>query len=85
LNVAERYLKQGDYQATLEYCYRLLKDDNCLEEAYRLSMKANAQMGNQAQVIRQFELCCKALQKGVNAPPSVQTEQLYKSLTSRPS
>jgi ATP/maltotriose-dependent transcriptional regulator MalT/DNA-binding SARP family transcriptional activator len=80
LSLAELLLAAGEPKAVLKYCQLLLDQDACLEEAYCLSMRAYAALGNRRAVIRQYERCCKALLEEANAKPSRQTEMLYQEL-----
>jgi DNA-binding SARP family transcriptional activator len=80
LQLAEFHLNNQEYRTTLDYCHRLLIDDPYLEEAHRLAMRAHAAMGNRAAVARQFERCRQVLLHEINAPPSVQTTELYQTL-----
>jgi LuxR family transcriptional regulator, maltose regulon positive regulatory protein len=82
LDLARLYLEGGDFLETLEACQRILAEDPCLEEAYRLLMQAYAARGNQAEVTRQFDRCRKALLEEVGAQPSPQTVSLYLKLIS---
>jgi LuxR family maltose regulon positive regulatory protein len=80
LELAEFRLAMGEYEATLEYCQRVLTMDPCLEAAHRLAMRAYATMGNRAAVARQFDVCQQVLLEEIHAPPSSQTEALYETL-----
>jgi LuxR family transcriptional regulator, maltose regulon positive regulatory protein len=80
LDLAILHLEDRDYNAALAYCQRALKEDSCQEDAHRIAMRVYAAMGNRALIMRQFEQCRQALLDEVNAPPSNQTQTLYKSL-----
>lgn len=80
LKLARSHLEGREYSLALEYCWRILAEDPCLEEAHRLAMRVHAATGNRAAISRQYERCCRALREGVDAPPSAQTEALYKTL-----
>jgi DNA-binding SARP family transcriptional activator len=80
IRLAKHHLETREYEATLSYCRRALSEDPCLEAAHRMAMCAYAGMGNRAGVVRQFEYCRKALLEEIDAPPSPQTETLYKTL-----
>jgi two-component SAPR family response regulator len=80
LKLAESYLETKEYRVALDYCQRVLSEDQCLEEAHRLAMRAHAAMGNRAAVVRQFDRCQHVLREEVNAPPSPQTVGLYEAL-----
>jgi ATP/maltotriose-dependent transcriptional regulator MalT/DNA-binding SARP family transcriptional activator len=80
LRLTELCLAASEYEATLDYCQRVLAQDPCLEEIHRLAMRAYAAMGNRAAVARQFERCRQALLEEINVFPSPQTEALYETL-----
>ena len=80
LQVAELYTDLSNYDLALDYCQRALKEDDCLETAYRLSFRIYAAMGNRAAVVRQYQRCCEVLQREINAEPSPQTQALYQDL-----
>ncbi len=77
LSLAELSFDAGAHDIALEWCQRLLYEDSCLEDAYRLIMRIYAATGNRAGVARQYSLCRKALQEEIGVPPSSQTEELY--------
>jgi LuxR family transcriptional regulator, maltose regulon positive regulatory protein len=81
LNLSELLLAAGQYKSALDHCQSLLAGDPCLEEAHRLVMRIHAAQGNKAAVVRQFERCQQNLIKEVNLSPSIQTVQLFESLT----
>jgi len=80
LQVAELYMGMGNYDLALDYCQRALNEDNCLEAAYRLSLKIYAAMGNRAALVRQYQRCVEVLQREINTDPSPQTQSLYQEL-----
>jgi two-component SAPR family response regulator len=81
LYLSELLLQSGQYKSGLDHCQGLLASDPCLEEAHRLIMRIHAAQGNKAAVVRQFERCQQNLVKEVNLSPSIQTVQLFESLT----
>ncbi len=80
LQLAEIYSQQKKYQQALDVCMRILSEDPGLEEAYRISMRVHASMGNTAMVARQFERCVQYLADEIGVAPSPQTQKLYQSL-----
>jgi LuxR family maltose regulon positive regulatory protein len=80
-SVAEHHLLSGEFRESLDCCRRLLTDDRCAEDAHRLAMRAHAAGGNRAAVVRQYQCCRQALLEEIGAPPSPQTEELYRTLT----
>lgn len=80
LQVSEIYLNLSNYDLALDYCQRILNEDNLLEDAYRLALRIFAAMGNRAALVRQYQRCVEVLEKEINAPPSPQTQALYQDL-----
>ena len=78
---ARIHMEAREYDRTLSASDRILKEDPCREEAYRLKMMAYAALGNRADVHRQYQLCREVLAEEMNAEPSPQTEALYFKLT----
>jgi DNA-binding SARP family transcriptional activator len=83
LALAQLYLDRRQYEAVIDCCQRALAEDHYLEEAYRLTMRAYAALGNPAAVTRQFERCRQVLTEELNTPISPQTKALYESLIRR--
>jgi LuxR family transcriptional regulator, maltose regulon positive regulatory protein len=81
LQLASLELEQRSFEQALNCTQRLLTEDNCLEEAHRLAMLIYAATGNRAGVMRQYETCSKALAEEFDAQPSIQTQELYHTLT----
>jgi DNA-binding SARP family transcriptional activator len=80
LQTAEIYLEMGNYELALEFCQRVLAVDNCLEMAYRLSLRIYAAMGDRAAIVKQYSHCREVLLREINAEPSPQTQSLYQDL-----
>ena len=80
MQVSEIYLNLSNYDLSLEYCQRLLNEDNLLEDAYRLALRIFAAMGNRAGLVRQYQRCVEVLEREINAPPSLKTQTLYQDL-----
>lgn len=78
---ARIHLEAGEYEGTLSASDRILKEDPCQEEAYRLKMVAYAALGSRADVHRQYKLCRQVLVEEMDAEPSPQTQALYFRLT----
>lgn len=80
LQTAEIYLEMGDFNLALDFCQRALAVDNCLEIAYRLSLRIYAAMGDRAAVVKQYSRCREVLLREINTEPSPQTQTLYLDL-----
>lgn len=73
-------IEKRNYKTALKYCNQALTEDPCFEEAHRTAMRIHAAMGNRVAVVRQYERCIAFMMEEIGAPPSHQTEELYKSL-----
>ena len=80
LTLAQLQYEASNLKTALDYCQRLLQDDPCLEDAHRLAMRIHSATGNRSAIARQFDRCRQALLEEIDAPPSPQTEKLYRSL-----
>jgi LuxR family maltose regulon positive regulatory protein len=80
MRLAGLYLEQGQAGKTLEVCRTALESDALMEEAYRLSMRAYAALGDRAAIVRQFQACSDILQEELGVKPSKETEILYQQL-----
>ena len=78
--LAELHFKQGEMDLALRYCSQALEEDSVFEEIHRLVMLIQAQLGNRAEVVRQFDTCQAAFEDKFDLPPSQQTRDLYERL-----
>jgi len=78
--LARHALEMREYNAALVHIHQILTQDKCQEEAHRLAMRTHAAMGNQADLIRQYEVCKSALMSDYSITPSKKTEDLYLKL-----
>jgi LuxR family maltose regulon positive regulatory protein len=80
IQLAERYLKAGQAMRALTICRTALQADPLMEEAYRLSMRAHALLGDQAAIARTFQTCRTILSDELGIEPSFGTKKLYEQL-----
>lgn len=80
LAYGENLLETGDSAAALGVGTKILEQDSCQEDAFRLVMRAYAAQGNQGEVARQYERCTEILRRELDVEPSLQTRQLYQTL-----
>lgn len=83
LRLAGLYLETGQSHRALETCQTALKADSLLEDAYRLSMRAYAALGDGAAIVRIYQACRAVLRDELGVNPSEETEKLYKKLLKR--
>jgi two-component SAPR family response regulator len=80
LKLAEHYLETREYKLGLDYCWQALQHDLTWEPAHRMAMRIYAVMGSRGDVIGQYQMCRRALEKTSGVPPSDETRQLYETL-----
>ena len=82
LRLGELYLEQGQSEKALATCQRLLERDPTSEPGYRLKMSAHRRLGDTAGLMRTYQECEDSLQGLFGMPPSEETKEHYKQLTS---
>jgi two-component SAPR family response regulator len=80
IRLAGLYLDDNQAVEALEVCQTALKNDPLMEEAYRLSMRAYAILGDGSAVARVFQTCIKILDDELGVKPSRETEKLYQKV-----
>ncbi len=81
--LAVSLLEQGNYQAAIDLCQRILAQDNCWERAYRLLMQAYHALGDRGQAVRAYQRCAQTLRAELDVTPSAETERLYRLVSGR--
>lgn len=74
------YSEVGEYQRSIEACYRILEKDRCHEDSYRLLMRSYVRLGLRARALHQYRLCERILGQKYGTIPSPETQSLYGSL-----
>ncbi len=82
LEVSNSYFLQQEFESGDYWAKKVLKFDDCNEMAYRLLMQIYAALGNQADVVQQYQTCRNNLRQKLDVAPSTLTTALFKSLTS---
>ncbi|MBI3927438.1 MAG: response regulator [Armatimonadetes bacterium] len=64
-----------------DYANRLLKIDNCHQEAHTTLMRGYLEQGKPEQAARQYQTCSQILKDELNISPSPEMSELYLSIT----
>ena len=80
--LARLYEAGGEHKAAIEGLQELLIADRANEKTHRHLMRLYALTGNKHQSLRQYQLCCDALQKDLDAEPEPQTRELHRQIIS---
>jgi len=75
-------LERKETGEALKVCQYALAVNKGLEEGYRLMMRIHAARGDRMAVTHQYQACHAALEEELGITPSVETEALYRQLTS---
>ena len=76
-------LESQDYTGSIIWATKLLVQDNCREDAYRLLMASHQRLGQPARAAYWYSLCERTLQRELGIPPSMGTQELYRALSTR--
>ena len=82
LAVAELYQKEGQTPKAVEVCQRALLLDKTAEGVYRVLMQLFGRLGDKASVVHVYRTCEQNMQEILQMPPSLETRELYRKLTS---
>ncbi|MGB2954605.1 MAG: bacterial transcriptional activator domain-containing protein [Anaerolineales bacterium] len=80
LEAAAFDLQQGEIQSCLDACSRLLEIEPGQERAWRLSMRAYAELGDRGSIVKVYRQCRRNLSSHLGINPSKETEILYQNL-----
>jgi len=69
----------GDWHACIGWCLRILEQDSCREDAFRLLMACHGQLGQPGRVRRWFEVCQRMLRSQLDCEPAPETVRLYEA------
>ncbi len=72
--------KQHDFAGAISHINFLLKLDPLDEATYQAAMRLHALRGDQAGVVRSFEICTAVLRQELNVEPGSATREIFQSL-----
>ncbi len=78
--LATMSLDAGDYTGATIWSQKLLAQDNCREDAYRLLITGHLRLGQTSRAAHWYNLCVWALQRELGIEPSAETQALYQQL-----
>lgn len=78
--LAHHAVEQGDYEAAIHLCDRIISRDRGWEEAYRLLMFSYYRLGNRSMALRVYDRCVQNLQEELGIEPMPATRQLYERI-----
>ena len=73
-------IEAGDYTGAIIWAQKLLSQDNCREDAYRLLMTSHHRLGQQSRSSYWYGMCVRALERELGLEPTQETQELYRSL-----
>jgi two-component SAPR family response regulator len=75
--LADARFRAGDFHGCIELCRRLLEQDCCREDTFRLLMHCHGRLGQRGRVQRWYELCIQALRNALDVEPEPETHRVY--------
>jgi DNA-binding SARP family transcriptional activator len=69
-----------DYRGCIIWAQKLLAQDSCHEEAYRLLIESHLRLGQRARAARWYEMCARTLSTELGLEPSPETRTLLHSM-----
>lgn len=81
-SVVNLHETRGEYDRGIERLKELVACDSTNEEAHRELMRLYALTGNKHQALRQYQLCCEALRRGLDVEPDQSTRELHEQIVS---
>jgi ATP/maltotriose-dependent transcriptional regulator MalT/two-component SAPR family response regulator len=82
LALAELHYQGGLVHQALSICQRALEYDDTSEAIYRQMMQIYSRMGDKASIVHTYQACEQTLQRIFDLPPSAETKNLFRELTS---
>jgi DNA-binding SARP family transcriptional activator len=76
--LAAMSLEAGDYTGTIIWSQKLLAQDNCREDAYRLLMTSHLRLGQTSRAAHWYKLCAWSLQRELGIEPSEETRAVMR-------
>jgi len=78
--LARLFIASGEYDAAIGWCERILEQDHCWEEAYRLLMICHHRKNNRRQAVKYYTKCVETLKAELGAAPMEATQKCYEEL-----
>jgi DNA-binding SARP family transcriptional activator len=75
--LADRCLRDDDYESCIHYTQKILNKDHCREDAYRRLMYCYASLGQKNRALRWYEIGCQTVKAELDALPDNETLELY--------
>jgi DNA-binding SARP family transcriptional activator len=82
--LADSQYQAGEYEACLDYAWRLLDYDPCREDAHRLVMCCYVRSGQRAAALHHYLLCEQILDTEYGAAPEEATTELFDRIRLHP-
>jgi DNA-binding SARP family transcriptional activator len=79
--LASMSLQSGDHTGAIIWAQKLLAQDNCREDAYRLLMASHARLGQPSRALYWYGLCVRTLSRELGMEPSQETQDLHRSIS----
>ena len=70
------YFDQGQFGLSVNYCQKILSEDNCREDAHQKLIRCYLRQGQHHLALQQYHLCVETLKQELDVPPMQTTVDL---------
>lgn len=70
----------NDFESCIHYSQKILRQDNCREDAYRWLMYSYTRLGQKNRALRWYEICQRVIRIELDAEPDKGTTGLYRRI-----
>jgi DNA-binding SARP family transcriptional activator len=78
--LSQLHFDRGQMEKAINFCQKILAQDNCREDVHRRLMRCHIQQGQRHLALRQYHLCVEALKRELDVPPMPATLELYQQI-----
>jgi DNA-binding SARP family transcriptional activator len=72
---------QKNYEASIDYCQKILARDPCHEDAYRGLMRCYSRLGQRNRAIAWYNICKKTIERELDLSPEPATVEIYNKIS----
>ncbi|HSR30958.1 MAG TPA: BTAD domain-containing putative transcriptional regulator [Anaerolineae bacterium] len=78
--LSQFYFEQGHFNMCIEFCQKILAEDNCREDIHRRLMRCFMNRDQVHLAMRQYHLCAETMKRELDVPPMLATIELYRQI-----
>lgn len=79
-SLSRHYLSERMYTVSIQFCHKILRKDDCREDAHRRLMLCYCLQGERNLALHQYDVCVENLARALDMPPMEETTALYRKI-----